>query len=277
MKTIVCSFALAAYSLLTPVAAAEPVTYWFSGYVDDVYNISNSLPFEVALGTPVAGRISYDPAAADSGFTTNTAGKVGNHYFSDPASFSAVLQFAGHTVTGGTAGSGPVGILSLYDDYDGSDLYHLETSRRAELDGTPFLSGLENSQILLDLYDNSQMALADTVIPSNPPSLASYQDQKTVSWLGYYESISPAQLFIVQAVLTNISTNEQVLLHIESAASNTVEIRWPSYATGFALQSTTGLVQGPWVNVTNSVSQANGHNTVSLPINANSQFFRLKK
>ncbi len=56
-------------------------------------------------------------------------------------------------------------------------------------------------------------------------------------------------------------------------AKGSVSLSWT--ASGYTLQSSADLSLGNWVNVTNSVTSANGTNSVTLPTDGASQFFRL--
>ncbi|HYV29198.1 MAG TPA: hypothetical protein VFA77_16815, partial [Candidatus Eisenbacteria bacterium] len=63
-----------------------------------------------------------------------------------------------------------------------------------------------------------------------------------------------------------------------SQSGNSVVLQWPASASGFSLQSATNLISPiMWSSVTNSVQSTGGVFTVTLPLNRQSQFFRLQE
>ena len=63
-----------------------------------------------------------------------------------------------------------------------------------------------------------------------------------------------------------------------SAANSSLVLAWPTNQGGFILQSTADFTQpGTWSNVTTAPVIINGQYTVTNPISASQQFFRLKK
>jgi Repeat of unknown function (DUF6923) len=60
-----------------------------------------------------------------------------------------------------------------------------------------------------------------------------------------------------------------------SFATNNIVVRWPGSASAFRLQQNTNVNTANWVANTNSVSQVNGTNQVTLPPSGSTLFFRL--
>jgi len=60
-----------------------------------------------------------------------------------------------------------------------------------------------------------------------------------------------------------------------SLVTNTVIVSWPASASAFHLQQNTNVNTTTWVANTNSVSQVNGTNQVTLPPSGGTMFFRL--
>jgi hypothetical protein len=54
-------------------------------------------------------------------------------------------------------------------------------------------------------------------------------------------------------------------------------LSWPVPTQAFTLESAPNLVSGPWTTVANTVTTANGTNSVTVPMSQSAQFFRLHK
>jgi hypothetical protein len=71
---------------LAASAAAAPVTYWFSGYVAEISNPSNTMPFSVSIGAPFAAQLTYDPSLVGfANVNSYPQGDVGFYYFTNTA------------------------------------------------------------------------------------------------------------------------------------------------------------------------------------------------
>jgi len=81
-------------------------------------------------------------------------------------------------------------------------------------------------------------------------------------------------------VLTNVQMDTTVIAYfwpVTPAVSiqmsnSTLLLAWPAAPSGFALESTGNLPAGPWAGVPGVTS-----NSITLPLNAGSQFFRLRQ
>ena len=259
-------------------AAAAPVTFWFSGHVENVNNPSNAMPFGVAAGTPFTGQLTYDSDLISSTSTNSyPEGDIGFYYFTTTAGYSIVFQIAGHTITNVVIPGRNTGLVGVYDQYNNSDSYWAESSGGLTIDGSPFLSDPYFSGIYIYLQDDSKTAINTTAIPTNAPVLANFPDQRSLIWGAYIDDGGPTQLFSVSGVLTAVSTNELVLLNCRVAAANTLRFGWPITLSGFTLQSRTNPAAGSWQTVTNAVVDISAEHTVTIPASESARYFRLKK
>jgi hypothetical protein len=259
-------------------AAAAPVTFWFSGYVENVNNPSNAMPFGVAAGMPFAGHLTYDPALVGSTYTNSyPEGDLGFYYFTNTAGYSIVFQIAGHTITNVVIPGRNTGLVGVYDQYNNSDSYWAQSSGGLTLDGSPFLADPYFSGIYIYLQDNSKTAINTTDIPTNAPVLANFPDQRALTWGAYIDDGGPTRLFSVDGILTSVSTNELVLLNGRIVAPNTLQLGWPIILSGFTLQSRTNLAAGNWQSVINPVVDINAEHTVTVPVTESAGYFRLMK
>jgi hypothetical protein len=264
-------------ALVSDVSAA-PVTFWFSGHVENVNNPSNAMPFGVAAGTPFAGQLTYDPALIGSTYTNSyPGGDIGFYYFTSIAGYSIVFQIAGHTITNVVIPGRHTGLVGVYDQYNNSDSYWAQSSGGLTIDGSPFLADPYFSGIYIYLQDNSKTAINTTDIPTNAPVLANFPDQRALTWGAYIDDGGPTQLFSVNGVLTAVSTNELVLLNCRVVAPNTLQLGWPATLSGFTLQSRADLTAGNWQTVSNAVVDVNAEHTVTIPAAESAGYFRLKK
>ncbi len=254
-------------------AAAAPVTFWFSGTVNSIYNPSNAMPADIKLGTPVAGRWMFDSATAGyvTGFT-EPSGSVSNFYCQAVSGYATLLQIGGHIITNTSILPGWAGYLNIYDNYNNSDeLYLYAGSAGLMQDGTL----LTNSSVQIALRDNSKSAFNSAQFPTNPPVLAAFANQRSLSW--EVRNLSNTLLYRVEAELTAISTNELVLLNIRRGNANTASISWPSGVQGLQLQSTTNLSASAWQDVATPVVDMGMEHTVTTSSASGNKFFRLKK
>ena len=260
-----------------PISAAQ-VTYWFSGYVERVNNPSNALPFNVTIGMPFAGRVTYDTALVSlEDVHSYPAGDVGSYYFNSVAGLSAMLQIAGHTITNTADPSGFAGAMGLYDQYNDEDSLWMEAGKRLSIDGTPFLSPPYFSVISLFLSDDSKTAFNSVALPTNAPALASFAENREFTWGAYRDDGGPTRLFSVEGVLTSITSSEQVLLNYRPLPPDSAQLAWPASVSGFILQSSTNLATASWQDVPEPVVDVNGEHTVTVPAAGTATFFRLKK
>jgi hypothetical protein len=259
-------------------AAAAPVTFWFSGHVEDVNNPSNAMPFVVTAGAPFAGQLTFDPDLVGSTYTNSyPEGDIGFYYFINTAGYSIVFQIAGHTITNVVIPGRNTGLVGVYVQYNNSDSYWAQSSGGLTLDGSPFLSDPYFSGIYIYFQDNSKTAIDTTAIPTNVPVLANFPDQRILTWGAYIDDGGPTQLFSVNGVLTAVSTNELVLLNGRIVAADTLQLGWPITLSGFTLQSRTNLAIGNWQTVSNAVVDINAEHTVTIPASESVGYFRLKK
>jgi hypothetical protein len=264
-------------ALVSHISAA-PVTFWFSGYIENVNNPTNAMPFGVAVGTPFAGQLTFDPALVGSTYTNSyPQGDLGFNYFTNTAGYSIVFQIAGHTITNVVIPGRYTGLVGVYDQYNNSDSYWAQSSGGLTLDGSPFLSDPYFSGIYIYLQDNSKTAINTIAIPTNVPVLANFPDQRILTWGAYIDDGGPTQLFSVNGVLTAVSTNELALLNGRVAAANSFQLGWPITLSGFTLQSRTNLAAGNWQTVSNAVVDMNAEHTVTIPASESAGYFRLKK
>jgi len=58
---------------------------------------------------------------------------------------------------------------------------------------------------------------------------------------------------------------------------NTLTLSWPAAAGNYALETTTNLVSGTWIDVTNPApSLGGGQMTISVPVSSGSRYYRLR-
>jgi hypothetical protein len=285
MITQLRRFALAALTLgCAASASAAPVTFWYGGYISEVYNPSNLMPIAVTTGMPFTGRITYD-AAHVSDATTNTVpgGNYANYYIETLAGFTSVFQIAGHVVTNKTALEGYTGQIQVGNNYQGNDSLLITASSGGDLqmDGVP----LGNTQSTpprfasmdIMIADYSMTALTHPGLPTAAPNLSKFANIRDWRWDLFLDDGLPTQLYGVIGVITAISTNEVVMLTQTRISNSTMRLTWPKLNTGFTLQVSTNLATGNWQNATNQVTQTAFENTATVSTTGTPKFYRLKK
>ena len=58
--------------------------------------------------------------------------------------------------------------------------------------------------------------------------------------------------------------------------NGSLQLRWPLSGAGMALQTATNLSPASWLNIADLVQSTNGVFSISLPMDAGAQFYRLK-
>lgn len=258
---------------------AAPVTFWFGGNVTGVNNPSNVMPFQVSVGMPFAGQVTYDANRVYfSNITSYAEGDIGFYYFTNTAGYSVIFQIAGHTLTNTTVLGRNSGLVGYYDQYNNSDSFWAQSGPGVSVDGSPFLSDPDFSGIYIYLSDPTKLAINSVVnLDTNPPVLADFGGSRDLTWGGYIDDGGPTQLFAVQGVITSITSTEQVLLNYQRLSPDTLQLSWSATFTGFTLQSCTNLAAANWQTVTNDIVDINVEHTVTLAPDSLAQFFRLQK
>lgn len=265
---------------LLQTATAAPVTFWFSGTVDSINNPSNSLPSGIAIGTPFSGRVTYDPAWVSSATAYSfPAGDTSNSYFTNTAGFSMLVQIGGHTITNALNPIGyNYGYVGIYEQFNNNDSFTVETAH-ADLmvDGSPTLVGNLIPYMNLSLSDRTKTAYNTAVLPSSPPTIGQFPDQRIFNWQNWVDDDFRTTVFSIAGNITVLTTNELVALNLRRTGNNTLQLGWPTAVSGYTLQSTTNLASGNWQTVTNAVTDLNMEHTVTFSTASKNQFFRLKK
>lgn len=263
-------------SALPIITSAAPVTYWFSGTVEDYHNASNTAPVGVTVGTPFVGRISYDTAQVSHTTTNNPGGGTNSQYnFADLTAYSFVVHIAGHTISNMVT-SGNCGQIILENNVYGIDRYVAETTSVLTLNGTNMVAFPNQAMMGLELYDNTKSALTSTALPLSGPQLDHFSDGGNFS-LSVRNGNGTVYLSQIRGAVSTISANEIVPLSLRRPNNTTVQLAWPRYATGYTLQSTTNLHNPNWQNVATAVVATATEHTVTVSSVGISKFFRLKK
>lgn len=261
--------------LLAPKVSAAQVTYWFTGHVTSISNPSNALPFEVAVGTPFAARLSYETTLVGySNVATYPGGDIGFYYFTNTAGFSLIFQIAGHTITNSARVGGYSGSVGIYDQYNNEDSYWSDVGNLT-VDGAPFLSDPLFSGISIYLSDRSKTVFNSTALPTNAPPLSSFPDHRDLTWGAYVDDGIPTRLFSISGVFTEVSLTEKVILNWHPVAANSLKLSWPASVSGFTLESLSNLASTNWQSVSNPVIDIGMEHTVTVSDPA--PFYRLKK
>jgi hypothetical protein len=264
--------------ILAASAPAAPVTYWFSGYVSEISNPSNAMPFNVTIGAPFAAQLTYDPSLVGfSNLNSYPGGDIGFYYFTNTSGFSMKFQIAGHTITNTARPGRNCGLIGVYDQFNNEDSYWAETGGSLTVDGSPYLSDPYFSVIAMYLDDDSKTAFSTVAIPTNAPVLSQFTSHRDLTWGAYIDDGNPTQLFAITGILTSITTNEQVLLNYRSPSVNTLQLGWPITVSGFTLQSSSDLTIDNWQTVTNPVVDISVEHTVTVSTTGPARFFRLFK
>jgi hypothetical protein len=169
---------------------AAPITFFFSGSLDAIFDPLNQLPAAVTVGTPFQGHYTFNPNVADSNALATLA-----QYRSTGAEYEYVATVGGMTFTrNGTAGPSGIEIV-VGDNNAGLDVYQVQDATGVLTNGPDFSTiGDVSSGIILN--DGDQTALSSTALPLAPPSLAPFNDSASSP---YYN----ANFFSMRALLTN--------------------------------------------------------------------------
>lgn len=269
---------------LNLTASAAPVTFWFGGYIYNVYNPSNQLPIAATVGMPFTGRITYDAAhVADGATNTVPGGSYGNYYMKDLAGFTSVFQLAGHVITNQSAQAGYTGQMQVANNYQNEDALMISTAAGGDLqfDGAPLGNPVaippRFAYMDIDLGDETKTALNHPGLPATAPNLEKFSKRREWRWGLSLDDGNPTQVYGVSGIITAISTNEIVFLTQTELSNSAARLSWPKLNTGFTLQVCTNLSSGTWQAATNVVSQTAFENTTTISMTGPSKFYRLKK
>ena len=257
--------------------SAAPVTYWFSGVVDDFANSSNAAPAGVTVGTPFVGRISYDPKDVWYASTNsiNGGGLYSQYEYTNAATFTFTLYIAGHTITN-TAVTGRSGIVGVENDVSDRDYYYADTGSALRMNETNLVAAPNQASMTLGLLDPSSTALDSTALPLAAPVLSEFEEGGYLV-LSARNSNGTKELFYVGGPVSEIRTNEIVVLESRRISASTAQLAWPLYANGYTLQSTTNLANPNWQTVGTAVVKTATEHTVAVSIAGPQRFYRLKK
>jgi hypothetical protein len=270
------TLALAAFAASNFSSSATPVTYWFSGVVDSFANASNTAPTGVAVGTPFVGRIRYDPAGVWHAETNNSSGGVYSQYlYADLAAFSFTVYIAGHSISN-TVSLGRSGQIGLENNVSGRDYYYAETGSMLMMNGTNMVAAPNQASMSVGLFDNNATALASTALPLAPPVLTQFSEGAYLN-ISARNSRGSVDLCYVSGPISEISTNEIVVLSFRRLNSSTAQVAWPLRVNGYTLQATASLASPNWQNVLTPVVDIGPEHTVNVSTIGSPKFFRLKK
>jgi hypothetical protein len=178
MKKYLSILALAALTGALPqTCPATPVTFWFSGTVNSIYNPSNAVPADINIGTPFTGRITYDPAwMSFSNANSFPAGDTLDTYYTNTVGFSMLVQIGGHTITNAPNPDGyTCGYVGVYDQFNNSDSLTLETGNAAIIvDGSSTRVGNQIPVLNLYLQDAGKTVFSSASLPTSAPPQANF-------------------------------------------------------------------------------------------------------
>jgi hypothetical protein len=266
-------FAMASHT----AASAVPVTYWFSGVVDEFANASNAAPAGVTVGTPFVGRISYDPTDVWYAYTNSTddGGVQSQYEYTNAATFTFTLYIGGHTITN-TALPGRSGLIGLENNVSERDYYYADTSSALTMNGTNLVAAPNQSSMTLSLLDPNSTALNSTGLPLAAPVLSQFGEGGYLV-LSARNANGTKELFYIGGPVSELRTNEIVQLEFRLINSSTAQLAWPLYANGYTLQATTNIASPNWQNVGTPVVNTATERTVSVSTAGPQRFYRLKK
>ncbi|HMP84215.1 MAG TPA: hypothetical protein PKA41_16070 [Verrucomicrobiota bacterium] len=269
---VLALFVLAS-ATFTPIANAEAVTFWFSGSVDSISNPSNALPSGINIGTPFAGRISYDPALVYSSISnTFPAGTVADYYYNNPTGLSVLVQIGGHTLTNAALVSQHTDGVHIYDNYNNTDEFIVEVGFNGLVAGE---TSYTNCFFVVHLRDNTRTAYTNAALPVVAPTLNQFATSRSFSW--FLRNAQGAYIASAEGEITNLGADELIRLNIRQLDTGHAQLRWPVNVPGFTAQSTTNLAGGDWQNVTNTVTDSGTEHAVTVPTAGVPSYFRLKK
>ncbi|HXI72507.1 MAG TPA: LamG domain-containing protein [Verrucomicrobiae bacterium] len=103
----------------------------------------------------------------------------------------------------------------------------------------------------------------------DPMFNGAYSDMRI--WNG---ALTAGQVANLYAVGPNVIAGPALQI---SAAGSQITLKWPANATGFILQSTSGLAGGTWSTVSGTPTVVNGINNLTLSLAPGQTFYRLKQ
>lgn len=256
--------------ILAQLAPAAPVTFWFTGIVEYTNDPSGTMPSGIAIGTPFAGKVTYDGDYIHY-HSISGGGAVGDYYFKKLEGFSAHIQVGSHTLTNAILSDfGWSGNMSVYDNYQGSDELIINIGQAGLMvDGQPHT----NSIFELFLSDRSQSAQNSIALPIQPPTSVAFPDGHQLTWTeddGHGQS-----RFDVSGTITKVSAQPLVLLNLRRLDPDHFRISWPLAVTGGVLQWSDLVIPGDWHNVGKAVVADGMENAVILPSEVEGRLFRL--
>lgn len=265
--------------LATSSSPAAPVTFWFSGVIDFINAPGGTPPPGVTVGIPFTGRVAYDADyLASTSSLSFPPGEVSNYYFTNTAGYLFMVQMGGHTFANTNPPSGAIcGNIGIKNDLNEEDGFTTDTASAPILmDDGLFLNGSAAATMYLVLRDPAQTAYSSTLLPTTSPSLGQFPGPNRFE-LAVLTPDQSAYLYGISGVITNLTTTEQIQLHLRRLTPTTLQLAWPLAATGFTLQSRTNLAAGSWQNVVAPVTDTATEHTVTVSTTDGQQFFRLKK
>lgn len=268
---------LASLTAVAPLSVgAAPVTFWFKGFVDSFRNTGNVAPTGVGEGTPVVGRISYDPAGLWYAETNSSNGSVYSQYHYDSlAAFSFTIYLAGHTISNIT-NWGVAGQIGVENDVSGRDFYYVESGALLTLDGTNMVAYPNQVGMTLGLTDAESTALTSTALPTTAPVLSQFAGEPFFNIVAR-NAPGTVDLCYIGGMITEISTNQIVPLSIHRVNASTARVTWPLYAEGYTLQTASSLNLTKWQDVSTPAVKLGGEYAVTVSTTGSPKYYRLRK
>ena len=191
------------------------------------------------------------------------------------ATFTFTLYIAGHTITN-TAVTGRSGIVGVENDVSDRDYYYADTGSALRMNETNLVAAPNQASMTLGLLDPSSTALDSTALPLAAPVLSEFEEGGYLV-LSARNSNGTKELFYVGGPVSEIRTNEIVVLESRRISASTAQLAWPLYANSYTLQSTTNLANPNWQTVGTAVVNTATEHTVAVSIAGPQRFYRLKK
>ena len=234
-------------------------------------SFTNSEPFQIFDDGPASLYPSIVTIEEMPGVITNVSVSVLGLNHSFPADIDILLV-------------GPGGIkVILMSDAGGS--FPIDEANITFADGFPPIPN--SGQIVTATYSPADWGLTADIFPSPAPT-APY-----LIGLTNFTDLDPNgawQLYVFDDALESVgSINNGWELTVTSAEvlpelsivqqGQTVELSWPTNATGYVLEDSPELANGAstWTVVTNAVSVTNEQNRFVVPLDQTLRFFRLRK
>ena len=272
------AIAILASAFVTNVSATN-VTFWFSGVLDTVNDISNSVPAGVSVGTPFTGQVTYNTSSvASSNVYYVQTDSRGNYYFDSTGGFSMKVYLAGHVLSNGVSEPGyPCGYVGITDGFNNEDSFVAETaSSQLFLDGNVFVSAPYKSSYSLYLADATKTVYNSPALTAAIPDLAQFGKHRDFNWVCTVDGSSDT-LFWMSGTVNSVTAEEQVMLTIRKHSTDTIQVAWPLDFSGYTLQWRDQLNAGTWQDVATPAVDTQLEHTVTLPATNSRMFFRLVK